>query len=247
MGWLPDELGAVKIYAPEFGLDTPKSRGSTPRVPWTNLVQVGQSCVWHGAACGTYSKTGKKNSPYPGHWHSLSEKYPYVAADPNGIMPDEGLSISQIMESFENSGTCEWDLWNPSTPGFDPGKRPPWAARVDSQRHNLTISLVIGTGDSVFRALACAIDEGDFPLIALDVDEAFMRFTGTGIIGKQSGERLGGHLVPMWNHTYDAGEATIGNYRPEVDGHPWGTGNLGRISAERIAQARAGFVIHEIS
>lgn len=246
LGWLPDEPGAVKIYTPNFGLDTPKPRGATPRAPWTNLIQVNQSCTWNGAAHAVYSKTGKKTSPYPGYYHSLAEKYPYIAADPKGIMPDEGLSISQIMESFENSGTCEWEFWNPSTPGFNPGKRPPWRARVDSQRHNLTISLVLGTGDALFRALACAIDEGDFPLLALDVDEAFMRFTGAGLIGKQSGPSLGGHLVSMWDHKFDDGEATIGNYWP-LDDEPWGTGNLGRISAERIAQARAGFIVHEIS
>jgi hypothetical protein len=250
MGWRPDPPGALPEYEPCFGLDTPKPRGELWREPWTDLVQQSASCTWHGAACAEYAFTGEKNSPYPGHWHALSQRYPNIAADPNGVMPDEGISVSEIRESFRNSGTCEWKRWAPGTLGFHPLKRPPWHARVESQRHNFEVSVVVATGDALFAALACGFDRGHFPLIALDVDEAFINFTGDGVIGKQSGPRIDGHMIPMWNHAFNEGEGLFGNYWPErmVNGVlvPWGMGNLARISAERIAQARAGFLIHRV-
>lgn len=250
MGWEPDEPRALPGYEDLFGVDTPQPYGSMTREPWTDLYQIKKSCCSHGASYAEYAFTGIKTSPYPRHYAALAEKYPYQAADKDAILPDEGLSFGQILDSFQNSGACEYKFWNPETPGFDPCKRPPWSARVDSQRHNLTVSIVLGTGDELFAALAVAQDRGHFPLIALDVDPAFADFTGNGIIGAQSGPTLGGHLVPMVSHKFHDGEATIGNYwRPRLISGvwiPWGTGNLARISRARIAEARAGFVVHEV-
>ncbi len=244
-GWLPHAPGELPEYEPRFGLDTPNSHGEWPRAPWTDLIQVGLSCTWNGAACAEYGFTGEKNSPYPGYWASRARKHPDIAADKNGRMPNEGLSLFDILDSFGRSGTCQWDLWGPGTPGFSIYTRPPWVARVDSQRHNFDVSVLAATGNALFAGLACGIDRTAFALLALDVDEEFERFKGSGIIGKQSGPSLGGHLVPVWSHKWDDGEANIGNYWRD-----WGNldlgGNIARISADRIAQARYGFLIQKV-
>jgi hypothetical protein len=210
-GWRDDAPEALALISERFGAEIPNDEGAVPRELW-DLFQLANSCASHGFTQSEYALTGEKNSPYTMHWDALAEEHPYIAADPNGIMPDEGLSVTQILAAARNSGPCRWDLWNPSSPGFSPLKRPPGLARIDTQGHNFDVSAVFGIGDALPNAAAVSLDSWskpdavkEVPLLALDIDQAFEDYTG-GILREQSGPSKGGHLGALWQHWKVGGE-----------------------------------------
>jgi hypothetical protein len=239
-GLRDDAPEALALISERFGADLPNDDGEVPREIW-ELFQIGESCVSHGFVQADYGLTGEKNSPYTLHWDGRAEDHPYIAADPDGVMPDEGLSVTQIMAAAQYSGPCRWELWNPSSPGFSIHKRPPGLARIDTQGHNFDVSAVFGIGDALPNALAVSLDSWakadatrEVPLLALDVDQAFEDYTD-GILREQSGPSLGGHLGAVWRHWRVGGERVftfITNWRKP---------KLVTLSEARVRQARRVF------
>jgi hypothetical protein len=241
MGWVDDDPEALAFISESMlGSETPNDSGAVPREMW-ELFQEGSSCTAHGLVQGDYGLTGKKNSPYCLWWDGRAENHPYIADDPDGKMPDEGLSVTQIMTAAQYSGGCQWDLWNPSMPEFAIHKKPPGLALIDTQSHNYDIVAVWGAGDALPIAAAVSLDTWanedapkEVPLIALDVDQAFIDYR-SGILREQSGPSLGGHMGALWQHWKVGGErvfAFITNWRlPKIV----------TLSEARVRQARRVF------
>jgi hypothetical protein len=241
MGWEDDAPEALALISePLFGSETPNADGAVPREIW-ELFQEGQSCTGHGLVQGDYGLTGKRNSPYAVWWDGRAEEYPYIAQDPNGHMPNVGLSMTQIMTAAQYSGGCQWDLWNPTMAEFSIHAKPPGLALVDTQSHNYDVAAVLGFGDALPTAAAVSLDSWskqdgprEVPLIALDVDQALIDYKG-GILREQSGPSLGGHMGALWQHWEVAGERVftfITNWRgPKII----------TLSEARVRQARRIF------
>lgn len=234
-GYVPDSGPRLALFSEPLGAEVPKQAGAVAREPWADLVQQGQSCTWHGLAQACYGLTGEKTSPYTGWWYGRALRHPGIAADPRGIMPDEGIALLEILDSAATSGTCRWDLWRPGMEGFSIHAEPFGAASIESQARNFDLSVVAGTGDALANAAAVSIDSGEVPLLALDVDQAFEDFNGNGVIREQSGPSLGGHMVALWKHELTNGERMfllVNSWRD------WGLNNTAWISERRIRQAR---------
>jgi len=241
MGWVDDDPDALALIAePLFGTEVPNDSGAVPREIW-ELFQVGGSCTAHGLVQGDYGLTGKKNSPYAAWYDGRAEAHPYIPNDPNGSMPDEGLSMTQIMTAAQLSGGCEWTLWNPTMKEFSIHKKPPGLALIDTQSHNYDVSALLGFGDALPIAVAVSLDswagsntQKEVPLIALDVDQAFLDYR-SGILREQSGPSLGGHMGAVWQHWKIAGERVflfITN---------WAEPKTVILSEARVRQARRVF------
>ncbi len=245
-GWNDDPPEALALIEERFGGETPNDEGAVPREIW-ELFQIGNSCTAHGFAQAEYGLTGQKNSPYTFYWDGLAEEHPYIADDPNGVMPDEGLSVTQILTAARYSGTCSPELWGPGVPGFSPLKRPPDLALIDTQGHSFDVSAIIGIGDALPNAAAVSLDSWskpdavkEIPLLALDVDQAFEDYR-SGILREMSGPSKGGHLGALWRHWKVGGERVFTFITN------WRLPKLVTLSEARVRQARRVFRVRGVS
>jgi hypothetical protein len=238
-GWQPDDPSKFPVYEDRIGA-TP----ATPRVMrpiWKDLFQVGQSCVSNGIAHTRYAFTGEKTSPYPLHWLARGLRHPEIAHDPDGWMPDEGLSVSQTLRASELIGTCGWDLYNPSSKGFSINAKPFGAAMNDAQRWKPDISLVWGLGNGLVDAASTALDRGEIPLLCIKSDDIFEKFDGNGVLRHLSGEGEG-HLTTLWDQKIENGERLFQLL------NPWRNWAGGRtdiwVSESFVAEAVQEFIVH---
>jgi hypothetical protein len=241
-GWVDDPPGTLDGYEPPMGAEPPSDASELPREPWTDLFQEGQSCTVNGLVEADYEITGEKNSPYVPWWFARAEEY-----GPTDEMPDVGLSMFQFARAAREHGVCRMDLWSPGTPGFSIHRKPPALARIDAQRRNADIAVVVGVGVSMVEVFARAIDDVHVPLVVVNVDRAFEQFRGTlanDVIGDQTGPTIARHLMAARKQRLRNGVRemlVVNTWRN------WGERNQAWVTAARLAAVGKGYVVSRFS
>lgn len=180
---------------------------SIPQPEWITQ-QRGPSCTGHYWAEAVYGMTGEKQSPYLPFYYGLMHDF---SGNEAAIDVADGVSMRSTIDAAKVHGSCKWDLWNPSSPGFKPIARPPALARLDAQRHNVdSVRIYASGGNAPVEAVCAAIAAGRPVGIVVRVDKEFDRPISGYVAPDGGGTARGSHIITGWSYrTLENGERRV--------------------------------------